>query len=82
MEISNKFDIIEHSYIHEKLGSWRADLASLSLYLQNYAETADPIWIGYFNEQLEFLRSPDSPLQRELSVIEGKRCLREAGLLN
>lgn len=73
MEISNKFDTIEHSYIAEKLASWRGDFDYLYRYATLYAETADPTHLDALRDGLRNLASPDSEIQREMRYIEEKR---------
>lgn len=73
MEISNKFDTIEHSYIAEKLASWRGDFDHLYFTALKYAETADPIYVSELISSLEYLALPGSDIQRELRYIEEKR---------
>lgn len=73
MEISNKFDTIEHSYIAEKLATWRNDLDRIHALAVEYAETADQTCLSELISSLEYIGLPDSPIQRELRYIEEKR---------
>jgi hypothetical protein len=78
MEISNKFDTIEHSYIAEKLASWRGDFDYLYRYATLYAETGDPAHLDALRDGLRNLASPNSEMQLEMRHIERKRAKFEA----
>ena len=78
MEISNKFDAIEHSYIAEKLASWRGDLDYVYHLATEYAKTAEPACLDTLFMALRSLANPDTAIQRELRYIEEKRAKFEA----